>query len=279
MGPSQVFRAKFVEALREAYGRDKLIFSGATADLRNPNRFNTLVDSLFRQKWVVYAKPAFGGPTQVLRYQQRKMTLRATEFLRRFSQHILPRNSCASASSDIWPMTTDRNCCHWPGGFSAAICRQLPPARSGSRNAPVGDVRNALGTLPGPLTCPCARSPKCLDRRQRHSSGCRAGRCLSVDQGFAPHPEDLPELPFAPGDPNPHSQYLEITLAAPYLGPPHQRLPSSRPYRNCFGPYRSSRPDIYRRGSPDRALTTSGEAPPPRHRKQCSGQSQRWRTN
>jgi hypothetical protein len=74
---------------------------------------------------VVYAKPAFGGPTQVLRYlgrythrvaisnhrllafdgervtfrwkdyahgsKQRKMTLSAAEFLRRFVQHILLR--------------------------------------------------------------------------------------------------------------------------------------------------------------------------------------------
>ena len=80
---------------------------------------------MFRQHWVVYAKPAFGGPTHVLRYlgrythrvaisnhrilafdgervtfrwkdyahgsKQRKMTLSATEFLRRFAQHILPR--------------------------------------------------------------------------------------------------------------------------------------------------------------------------------------------
>ena len=74
---------------------------------------------------MVYAKPAFGGPAQVLRYlgrythrvaisnhrllafdgervtfrwkdyahgsKQRKMTVSASEFLRRFAQHILPR--------------------------------------------------------------------------------------------------------------------------------------------------------------------------------------------
>ncbi|MCU1261492.1 MAG: putative transposase [Bryobacterales bacterium] len=76
------------------------------------------------QRWVVYAKPAFGAPTLVLRYlgrythrvaisnhrllafdgehvtfrwkdyahgnKQKRMTLEATEFLRRFTQHILP---------------------------------------------------------------------------------------------------------------------------------------------------------------------------------------------
>ena len=81
--------------------------------------------TLRQHDWVVYAKPAFGGPTHVLRYlgrythrvaisnqrllsfdghsvsfrwkdyahgnKQRIMTLAATEFLRRFCQHVLPR--------------------------------------------------------------------------------------------------------------------------------------------------------------------------------------------
>jgi hypothetical protein len=120
-----VFRAKFVHGLRKAFGEQKLILSGSIAQLANPKRFAAFVDLLFRQKWVVYAKPAFGAPIQVLRYlgrythrvaisnhrllafdgervtfrwrdyahgnKQRKMTLDATEFLRRFTQHILPR--------------------------------------------------------------------------------------------------------------------------------------------------------------------------------------------
>jgi hypothetical protein len=63
-----VFRGKFVDGLRKAYRQGKLHFSGSTAELGNPKRFAAFVDTLFRQKWVVYAKPAFGGPTQVLRY-------------------------------------------------------------------------------------------------------------------------------------------------------------------------------------------------------------------
>jgi len=80
---------------------------------------------LFRQDWVVYAKPAFGGPEQVLRYlgrythrvaisnhrlvsfdgnnvtfrwrdyargnKQRLMTVSADEFIRRFLVHVLPK--------------------------------------------------------------------------------------------------------------------------------------------------------------------------------------------
>ena len=93
--------------------------------MEEPKRFASFLRTVYRQDWVVYAKPAFGGPTQVLRYlgrythrvaisnhrllafdgervtfrwkdyahgsRQRKMTLNASEFLRRFAQHILPR--------------------------------------------------------------------------------------------------------------------------------------------------------------------------------------------
>jgi hypothetical protein len=122
---SRVFRGKFVAGLRRAFRQKKLRFHGPIAPLAEPKRFASFLRTVFRQDWVVYAKPAFGGPTQVLRYlgrythrvaisnhrllafdgervtfrwkdyahgsKHRKMTLSATEFLRRFAQHILPR--------------------------------------------------------------------------------------------------------------------------------------------------------------------------------------------
>jgi hypothetical protein len=122
---SRVFRGKFVAALRRAHAGDQLDLSGATAHLRDPAQWHAFVDALFTTDWVVYAKPAFGGATAVLRYlgrythrvaisnhrllafdgdrvtfqwkdyaqraQRRTMTLSAMEFLRRFVQHILPR--------------------------------------------------------------------------------------------------------------------------------------------------------------------------------------------
>lgn len=122
---SRMFRGKFVAGLRRAYQQKKLRFYGPIAALEEPKRFASFLRTVFRQDWVVYAKPAFGGPTQVLRYlgrythrvaisnhrllafdgdrvtfrwkdyahgsKQRKMTLSASEFLRRFAQHILPR--------------------------------------------------------------------------------------------------------------------------------------------------------------------------------------------
>jgi len=122
---SRVFRGKFVAGLRRLYRRKKLQFHGGLNEVGEPRRFGKFLRSLFRQDWVVYAKPAFGGPLQVLRYlgrythrvaisnhrllafdgehvtfrwrdyahgnKQRKMTLGSTEFLRRFLQHVLPR--------------------------------------------------------------------------------------------------------------------------------------------------------------------------------------------
>jgi hypothetical protein len=120
----RVFRGKFVAGLKRLYRQKRLCFASQT-DIEPPKQFASFLRTLFRQDWVVYAKPAFGGPAQVLRYlgrythrvaisnhrllgfdgervtfrwkdyargnKQRKMTLSATEFLRRFVQHILPR--------------------------------------------------------------------------------------------------------------------------------------------------------------------------------------------
>ena len=103
---SPVLRGKFVEELRKAYHSNRLHLPATFTELHNPKQFNVFVDRLFQKDWVVYAKPAFGGPAQVLlegdrvsfRWKdyahgnkQRVMTLTATDFLRRFTQHILPR--------------------------------------------------------------------------------------------------------------------------------------------------------------------------------------------
>lgn len=122
---SRVFRGKFVEGLKRAYRNRALRLTGAVEELNERSKFQAFVNGLFRQDWVVYAKPAMGGPVQALRYlgrythrvaisnhrltafdgdrvtfrwkdyahgnKQRRMTLTAAEFLRRFLQHVLPR--------------------------------------------------------------------------------------------------------------------------------------------------------------------------------------------
>jgi hypothetical protein len=65
---SRVFRGKFVEALRRAYDRSELDLGGGCEHLRDRPAWRGFVDALFKTDWVVYAKPAFGGATAVLRY-------------------------------------------------------------------------------------------------------------------------------------------------------------------------------------------------------------------
>jgi hypothetical protein len=122
---SRVFRGKFLAGLKRLYQRKELRCAGPAALLANPKQFAKLLRRLHRQDWVVYAKPALGGPVQVLRYlgrythrvaisnhrllafdgesvtfrwkdyahggKQRTMMLQATEFLRRFFLHVLPK--------------------------------------------------------------------------------------------------------------------------------------------------------------------------------------------
>ncbi len=122
---SRVFRGKFIAGLKLAFQQGKLVFPGSLQPLARKSAFHAFLRPLFRQDWVVYAKRPFGGPQHVLQYlarythrvaisnhrildvangkvtfhwkdyahgsQQRKMTVTAEEFLRRFMLHVLPR--------------------------------------------------------------------------------------------------------------------------------------------------------------------------------------------
>jgi putative transposase/transposase-like zinc-binding protein len=121
---ARVFRGKYLTALQQAFARGKLRFAGGVAGLAEPGAFQAFVGALRASDWVVYAKPPFAGPTQVLEYLGRythrvaisnnrlisvadgqvrfrwkdyahgnrvkTMTLSAAEFLRRFLLHVLP---------------------------------------------------------------------------------------------------------------------------------------------------------------------------------------------
>src|SRR5215469_11501483 len=121
---SRVFRGKFVAGLRHAFRNHQLVFYGACSSLKNESQFAEFLRTLFRQDWVVYAKPPFGGAEHVLHYlarythrvaisnhrllsvsetavsfrwkdyahgcRQRTLTISPEEFLRRFLQHVLP---------------------------------------------------------------------------------------------------------------------------------------------------------------------------------------------
>ena len=121
---SRLFRRLFLEALETAFSLGKLEFFGDLAALSDA--LPELLSEMGRIEWVVYAKPPFGGPRQVIeylgrythrvaidnrriesmddqqvsfqykdyrshdRYKSRHMTLSADEFIRRFLLHTLP---------------------------------------------------------------------------------------------------------------------------------------------------------------------------------------------
>lgn len=121
---SRLFRRLFLQELRAAYDAGKLSFFGDLVHLAAPAAFKHRVGEVRRLDWVVYAKPPFGGPEQVLAYlgrythrvaiansrlvsmadgkivfrwrdyrhggKAKLMTLDVHEFIRRFLLHTLP---------------------------------------------------------------------------------------------------------------------------------------------------------------------------------------------
>jgi len=124
---SRLFRRFFLEQLRAAHGGGRLAFFGDLAHLAKPDAFARLLAEARSREWVVYAKPPFGGPKQVLAYLGRythrvaiansrligmeddrvafrwkdyridgparwkTMRLHPHEFIRRFLLHVLPK--------------------------------------------------------------------------------------------------------------------------------------------------------------------------------------------
>jgi len=153
---SKVFRAKYVQQLRQRGIEDK-----------------RLIESLFGQHWVVYAKRPFGGPKQVIEYLGRythkvaisnhrikqvtesevtftykdykdgghtkQMSLSCEEFTRRFAQHILPKRFVRIRHYGILSST-------WKRGRLQALQQDLKV------NRPAIKVKTLL------RKCPCCKT-------------------------------------------------------------------------------------------------------------------------
>lgn len=110
--------------LNRLYLSNKLIFPKSINELNSINIFNEFKDSLYKKEWIVYSKAPFRSAEYVLQYlgrythrvaisdnriikvdennvsfrwrdykdnnKQKVMTLKASEFIRRFTMHILP---------------------------------------------------------------------------------------------------------------------------------------------------------------------------------------------
>jgi hypothetical protein len=121
---SRLFRRLFLQQLRQAFDAGKLHFFNSLATLQDPDSFASYLAPAAQAEWVVYAKPPFGGPQQVLDYlgrythrvaisnnrlvdfadgevafawkdyrhewRHKIMRLDGQEFIRRFLLHVLP---------------------------------------------------------------------------------------------------------------------------------------------------------------------------------------------
>ena len=119
---SRLFRGKLLAGLRKLHAQGQL---HVPASLQEATAFAAWLSPLYPKEWVVYAKPPFGGPEQVLKYlarythrvaisnhrlvklaagqvtfryrdyadsrKEKLLTLSAEEFLRRFVTHVLPK--------------------------------------------------------------------------------------------------------------------------------------------------------------------------------------------
>ena len=179
---SRLFRRLFLDALRTAFEAGDLNCFGDLASLADPAAFTRRLRELRRVEWVIYAKPPFGGPAQVLAYlgrythrvaisnarlvdmtdtdiafrwkdyrhhgKAKTMTLGADEFIRRFLLHTLPDG-----------FHRIRHYGFLANGHRAAklvLCRKLldvPP------DAPSRDAATDEPVTPHPLErCPCCGS-------------------------------------------------------------------------------------------------------------------------
>jgi hypothetical protein len=63
---SRLFRRLFLKYLQEAFDSGQLQFFASLEVLRDPQAFARYLGESRRMEWVVYAKPPFGGPQQVV---------------------------------------------------------------------------------------------------------------------------------------------------------------------------------------------------------------------
>ena len=201
---AKVFRGKYTSFLLQAFAGAELIFPGQAAQFHAQTGFSGLIAQIRQKRWVVYAKPPFGGPDKVLDYlgrythrvaisnnrilnvengsvtfsirdradgnKRKILTLPAEEFIRRFLLHSLP------------------------SGFVRIRHFGFLANRSKKHDLPL--CRKLLGLDPQPPQ-PGQRSNEEL---LRELTGEDISRCPRCKQGAMRIVAELPKLSFVPFD-------------------------------------------------------------------------------
>jgi hypothetical protein len=182
-----VFRGKLLALLEQAFARGQLHFQGDSDEGAEADAFRHRLVASTQTAWVVYAKPPFGGPEQVLKYLARythrvaisnrrlialedgmirfqykdyaakarakTMMLTALEFLRRFLLHVLPLGFVRIRHFGFLSNRTRQE--------QVALCRELLQAAGTavSPGAPQEDRSDLL--VPEARVAEAVRCPRC----------------------------------------------------------------------------------------------------------------------
>ena len=204
---SKVFARHFLRLLRMAYRDDQLRLQGSMAHLQSKDGFSRFSRAMRRKAWVVYSKPPFGSPEQVLKYlarythrvaisnarivsyddeqvtfryrdsangnEKRLMTLPVHEFMRRFLLHALPKGFVRIRSFGFLA--------HAQRHEKLAICRAAIARQASGRT----------DELPPPVDAgPAHGHPSVEDedpltdlrRRSRHCPRCATGAMVHIQE-------------------------------------------------------------------------------------------------
>lgn len=195
---SKVFRGKFIDDLKKAFIKGKMIFPGKIANFSATEYFSRLIKQLWKKEWIVYSKAPFNGPEKVydylgrythrvaianhriakidgnhitFRYRDRNhndkckyMTITAQKFIYRFLLHVLP---------DAYMRIR-----HY--GFLANRCKKQSLAR----------CRELLGLCPDPPTTPDLTTQD----KMLQLTGIDIAECPRCKQGQMKRIKELPPM-------------------------------------------------------------------------------------
>ena len=199
---SRLFRRLMLERLAKAHAQGALHFFGDHVTLHDIDEFCAFLTLLHRAEWVVYAKPPFAGPDQVLSYlarythrvaiansrlaafdgvrvsfqykdyrapgeaRRKLMTLGADEFIRRFLLHVLPDG-----------FHRIRHYGFLANGVRVAAIAQ---ARAALEAAPPGQPASASDAHAAPCPC-CGGRMIIIERFERGAPSRHAPTTLRID--------------------------------------------------------------------------------------------------
>src|SRR5439155_8840826 len=114
----KLFRGKLVAGVRDAFRDGRLDFPSTLERLKTDAAFRAFLRSLYRQTWVVYAKPPFGSAAHVLHY------------LARYTHRVAISNQRLVAVTDDTVVSVEGLSARESDAHADARRRRIPPALS-----------------------------------------------------------------------------------------------------------------------------------------------------